>query len=335
MKRVLITGGTGCIGAAAAYSLTQQGADEIVIVSRSGDPSRLRLWFGDDPDPRIKMVRGDLSDTVTARGWIGELQPTHIIHLGAFQSPDCDSNPTRGMEINVGGTMHMLNAAAELCPRLERFVVASSGAVYGARNLYNGPTIKEADAKLPPNLYGIWKVASEHLARLFHEKSGIPTVCLRLNTTYGKGRDAGKTSAPTRAMKTIAASHVSGETKPFRMPYAGRENYHYVGDVGAHFATVALAPFSGYGAFNIRGRTVEVAEFLALIKAVAARMGLEAATDLGIADDAESALFACDLDDTAIQKAFAGLPATPFEQGIQLSLEAFVEMAKAGTLGDI
>ena len=159
--------------------------------------------------------------------------------------------------------------------------------------------IKETDPKLPPNLYGVWKVASEHLARLFHEKTGIPPVCLRLNTTYGKGRDAGKTAAPTRAMKTIAASHLSGETKPFRMPYAGRENYHYVGDVGAHFATVALAPFSGYGAFNIRGRTVEVAEFL---------------------------------DDAAIQEAFPGLPATPFEKGVQLSLEAFVEMAKAGTL---
>lgn len=332
MKRVLITGGTGCIGAATAYCLAERGAEQIVIVSRSGTTDRLKLWFGGEIDPRVSMLRGDVSDAVTSCGWINEVRPTHIVHLGAYQTPDCDAHPQRGMEINVGGTLHLLEAAAEICPNLERFVFASSGGVYGARALYPGPTVKETDPLIPPNLYGIWKVASEHLARLFHEKTGIPTVCLRINTTYGKGRDLGKTAAPTRAMKAVAAGHVRGEKIPFRMPYVGRENYHYVGDVGDHFATVALDPFSGYGAFNIRGQTVEVAEFLAHVKVVATEMGMAEAVDLAIAEDAEPALFVCDLDDTEIQKAFPGLPLTPFATGIRRSLEAFTELAERGLL---
>ncbi len=325
MSRILITGGTGCIGAATAWQLAQQDAGDILIASRSGDTARLRLWFGPDVESRVRLVRGDVSDAETVRRWMRELQPTHVIHLGAFQTPDCNAYPERGMAINVGGTMHLLDAVAEYCPGLERFVFASSGAVYGARKLYPGPTVKETDPLLPPNLYGVWKAASEHLCRLFHEKTGIPAVCLRLNTTYGKGRDAGKTAAPTRAMQTIADSRRSERTIPFRMPYQGRENYHFVEDVGSHFARAATAPFPGFGAFNIRGRTMAIADFLALIKDVAEEMGLAEFTDLDFAADAEEALFVYDLDDTRIQEAFPGLPLTPPETGIRRTIEAFLE----------
>lgn len=330
MKRVLVSGGTGCIGAATVHDLVSRGVEEIAVASRAGSLDTLQLWFGKELDPRVKMVRGDMSDPDTVRGWMRTYRPTHIIHLGGFQTPDCEANPSRGMEVNVGGTLHLLNAAAEADERIERFVFASSGAVYGPRSMYPGAAITETDPLAPPNLYGVWKVAGEHLARLFHEKTGIPTVCLRLNTTYGKGRDKGKTAAATTALKAIALGHARGETVPFRMPYYGRENYHYVADVASHFATCALDAFEGYGAFNIRGKTLRVDEFLQLVAAAAIAMG--DAVDLGIAPDATEAYFACDLDSTAIEAAFPSLPRTPLERGIQLSLEAFREMAAAGRL---
>ena len=47
MTRVLMTGGTGCIGAATAYALAERGVDQIVIASRSGSDTILRLCFGE------------------------------------------------------------------------------------------------------------------------------------------------------------------------------------------------------------------------------------------------------------------------------------------------
>lgn len=331
MNRVLLTGGTGCIGAAATHVLMSRDVDELVIATRSGSEGMLRLWFPDKLDPRIQLVKGDVSDGERIRDLVHTHQPSRIVHLSALQSPDCDASPLRGMEVNVGGTLNLLNAAANLGDRLERFVFASSAAVYGSRSLYPGETVREADQLAPPNLYGVWKMAGEQLARLFHEKTGVPTVCLRLNTTYGKGREKGKTAAPTAAMKAVALGYARAESVPFRMPYFGRENYHYVGDVGAHFASCALDPFEGFGAFNIRGKTVEVEEFLALIEKIAAGLGMLAAVDLGIAPGATRALFVCDLDDSAIQIAFPGLPRIPLENGIRLSLETFREAA--GTFG--
>ena len=332
MSKVLLTGGTGCIGAATTHVLTAHDVDEVIIATRSGSEGMLKLWFPEKLDPRITLVKGDVSDGDRIQEVVHTHQPDRIIHLSAFQSPDCYAYPVRGMDINVGGTLNLLNAAAGLGDRLKRFVFASSAAVYGPRSLYPAESVEETDPLAPPNLYGVWKVAGEHLARLFHEKTGVPTVCLRLNTTYGKGREKGKTSAPTAAMKAVALGHARGETVPFRMPYFGRENYHYVGDVGAHFAACALDPFAGFGAFNIRGKTVEVAKFLALIKQEAAALGMLAAVDLGIAPDATSALFVCDLDDSAIQAAFPGLPRTPLDIGIQRTLKTFGEMAGDGRL---
>ena len=235
-------------------------------MTRSGSAGMLRLWFPEQLDRRITLVKGDVADGESIRELISSHQPARIIHLSALQSPDCDADPIRGMEVNVGGTLNLLNAAADLGDRLERLVFASSAAVYGPRSLYPAATVAETEPSAPPNLYGVWKLAGENLARLFHEKTGVPTVCLRLNTTYGKGRDKGRTAAPTAAMKAVALGYAGGKAVPFRMPYFGRENYHYVADVGAHFAASALDAFAGFGAFNIRGKTVEVEEFLALVR---------------------------------------------------------------------
>ena len=188
-----------------------------------------------------------MSDYAEIERVLLEVDPTHIIHLGAYQSPDCSADHVGGMAINTGGTMALFDAAEKLT-NLKRFVFASSTAVYGMRSMYPQDIIDEDVVLAPPNHYGIWKLAGEHLARLFHDNTNVPTVCLRLNTTYGKGRDKGKTSAPTNALKAIAMGAEAGNVMPFAMPYQGRENYHFVEDVGACFAACTVQDYEGYGA---------------------------------------------------------------------------------------
>ncbi len=329
---VLVTGGTGCIGSATVHAALALGAERVVVASRSASPGLLRLWFGETLDPRIALVRGDVGEPRDVERLVREADPTHVVHLGALQTPDCESDHARGMQVNVGGTLHLLDACVAHAKRLTRFVFASSAAVYGLRARYLGPVVRESDPLAPVNLYGVWKLASEERVRLFHERHGIDAVSLRLNTTYGKGRDRGKTAGVTRAMKAIALGSVHGSPIPHRMAYGGRENYHFVADVGAAFARAALMPFTGHAAFNLRGTTIPVAEFLARIADVAASMGLARVGDLGIAPDAPANPFVCDLDDTAIVTAFPGMPRTSIDDGIRATLGAFVAMARAGAL---
>jgi len=336
MSIILITGGTGCIGAATVQQLVRHplGAEleRIVIVSRSGNTKLLHLWQGPELDPRLVMHQADVADAEGLQRLVRETHPTHIIHLGAWQSPACDANPTRGLQINVGGTLQLLRQVQESTATLERFVLASSAAVYGRRSFYPEATIPEFVPLAPPNLYGVWKLACEHLTRLFHEQTQVPTVCLRLNTTYGLGRNLGRTAAPTTAIKHVAAGAAEARVVPFRMPYAGRENYHYVEDVAVHFARCALDPFEGYGAFNIKGQTMAIKKYLANVARVAGQLGLADYCDLGIEPDAEENLFVCDLEDDLIDHSFPGMPRTPIEMGIRKSLERFMTLAQLGQL---
>jgi nucleoside-diphosphate-sugar epimerase len=308
--------------------------ERIVIATRSADPEPLKLWLGERLDPRIEFITLDLSDYEAVKTSVPAIRPTHIIHLGGFQSPDCSAFHRKGMEINVGGTMALMDVAESL-PNLERFVFASSAAVYGKRTQYPESVIREDVRLTPPNHYGIWKLAGEHLARLFHDATKVPTVCLRLNTTYGPGRDRGMTSAPTSAMKAIALGAFRKKCIPFAMPYQGLENYHYVEDVAEHFAACALLPFSGYETFNIKGQTLEVNEFLNIVKQQAEEAGFGEYADLSIAADAKPNLFSYDLCHLRIDATFAHLPLTGIAEGVKKSLCVFRRMAEEGRLVDI
>jgi len=332
MHKIFITGGTGCIGSVTIYKLLQSDeVGKITIATRSNNTEPLKLWLGEVLDPRLEFMTLDVSDYTEIERVLLEVNPTHIIHLGAYQSPDCSRDHIGGMEINTGGTMALFDAAEKL-PNLQRFVFASSAAVYGKRAMYPQEIITEDVPMAPPNHYGIWKLAGEHLAHLFYDNTKVPTVCLRLNTTYGKGRDKGKTSAPTNALKAIAMGVVAGELMPFEMPYQGRENYHFVEDVGSQFAAVTIQPFEGFGAFNIQGETIPIKSFLELAANVAKELDMGDYVDLSIVENAPPNLFVCDLNHTKIASTFSNLPLTAISEGIRKSLIEFKSMAEKGAL---
>ena len=332
MSRILITGGTGCIGAVTIYKLLQSSeVEKITVASRSVDARAIHLWTGREIDSRVEFIKLDISDYESVRKIVPNINPTAIIHLGGLQSPDCSANHIKGMDINVGGTVTLFDTAEKL-PELKRFVFASSGAVYGKRAIYPDAKIGEEVRLEPPNHYGIWKLAGEHLARLFHDNTGISAVCLRLNTTYGLGRDKGMTAAPTTAMKSVAFGAFNKKPSAFAMPYQGRENYHYVEDVGEHFAACTLQEFNGYGFFNIKGQTVEVKHFIDTVKHEAEQLGWGKYVNLSIADNAQPNMFSHDLNHDRISRTFDNLPLTMLGEGIRKSLLAFYKMAEKGEL---
>ncbi|MEM8954129.1 MAG: NAD(P)-dependent oxidoreductase [Verrucomicrobiota bacterium] len=304
-ERILVTGATGCIGRATVKWLRGRGYDDLVALTRSGSIEGM------------DGIRGDISEAGDVEAAMGKVAPARVIHLAGWQTPDCQANPFGGMAVNLRGTENVVRALAKQGAGVERFVFASSAAVYGSRDLYVGDTVREDAPCRPPHLYGIWKVAGEGMAQAFAMETGIATISLRLATTYGPGRDRGLTAAPTTAIKAIA----SGES--YAMPYFGREHYHYVSDVGAAFGMSATAPFSGYGVFNVRGTTVSVEEFLALLDAAAKEKGIGEGARAAIAEDAKAFPFVCELDDRAIVAAFPEMPLTSLRDGIRESMEVF------------
>jgi len=316
--RVLVTGSTGCIGSATVNWLLDNGVDEVVGFNRS-DP-------GPTKDSRHRNLQGDVTDQAALQEVLRQLCPSHVIHLAALQTPECRDHPFRGMEVNLVGTVNLCRACASLDKPLERFVFASSGGVFGPRSTYGSAGVQPNDPYLPHSLYGYWKIGGEGVAQAFHQETGVPTASLRLATTYGPGRDLGYTAAGTRALKAVALG------VPFAIPYKGSEHYHYVNDVGAGFGCAALHPFSGHEAFNLRGETRTVEQFLELLHETAGAFGIADQCKVHVASDAEETPFVYELNADSAVAAFPEMPLTNIKEGLRISLKYYLAAAEAGEL---
>ena len=139
----------------------------------------------------------------------------------------------------------------------------------------------------------------------------------------------------TPRAKAIALGAVRNEVMPFRIPYRGREQYHYVGDVGRHFTECTLRPFTGFGTLNIPGETCEVRDFISTLNSMAKEAGMEDFADVGIVDEAPRSMFACDLDPSAMGAAFPGIPVMSLRDGVRLALEELRDLAERGILTEL
>lgn len=321
MARILVTGSTGCIGSAAVDWLLTDGVEEVVGLNRSDPPAETN-------EPNLRFLQGDIAEDSRLREVLREVRPTHVLHLAALQTPECRDYPMRGLEVNLVGTANLFRACEELDPPLERFVFASSGAVYGPRSLYGPEGVLPDDPLQPFSLYGYWKIAGEGMAQAFHEATGTPVVSLRLATTYGPGRDQGFTAAGTHALKAVALG------VPFEIPYKGHEHYHFSRDVGAGFGCAVLRHFAGYGAFNLRGESLRIEEFLELLRQAAEDRGIADRFRVTISPTAEETPFVYDLNADSAVIAFPDMPLTALREGIAESLDFFLGAAETNQLSE-
>ena len=170
---------------------------------------------------------------------------THVVHLAALQVPFCKADPPRGSRVNVVGTVNVFEAVKRL--GLETTLAyASSAAVYDATG-----------AIRPTTLYGAFKLANEHTARVYEADDGIASIGLRPFVVYGPGRDQGLTADPTHAMRAAAAG------EPYRIGFGGRTELHYAADVARAFILAARRPPAGAAVYDIAGSPDHMADIVA------------------------------------------------------------------------
>src|SRR5581483_5356716 len=103
---VLITGGTGFIGAEVVRLLLDRGEQRPVVFHVSANTQRL----GDVLD-QIELVRGDLGNFNHILDVVKKVKPSVIYHLGATLSVPSEADPSSAIYTNAMGTFHVLEAA--------------------------------------------------------------------------------------------------------------------------------------------------------------------------------------------------------------------------------
>jgi UDP-glucose 4-epimerase len=107
-KIILITGGTGSFGNAAARRFLREGASEIRIFSRDENKQeQMRLAFDDD---RLKFFIGDIRDYESVYDAL--LNVDFVFHAAALkQVPSCEFYPMEAVKTNVLGAENVVRAS--------------------------------------------------------------------------------------------------------------------------------------------------------------------------------------------------------------------------------
>jgi threonine 3-dehydrogenase len=175
---ILITGGTGFIGAEVVRMLLAKGEQRPVVFHVSGSTQRL-----DDVADQIDLVRGDLADFSHALDAVKKVKPSVIYHLGAMLSVPCDADPAAAFHVNVMGTFHILEAARLF--DVPQVLFSSSISTYGLD--FEGEVIDDTTIQRPFLFYGATKLFGEHMGLFYKRRYGLDFRCVRYPSIVGPG----------------------------------------------------------------------------------------------------------------------------------------------------
>jgi len=174
---ILLTGGAGFVGLNVAEQLLQRGEEVLIFDLRA--PPR---FFS-----KAISIQGDVSNPETIAGIFERYSPKRVIHLSAITAgAERDARePRRIAEVNLIGTLNVLQEARN--SGVERFVHASTGALYGAAGIgVAEPLDEERHRPVPESMYGITKHAAERSCLRLAALWGLDVRIGRLAMAFGR-----------------------------------------------------------------------------------------------------------------------------------------------------
>jgi UDP-glucose 4-epimerase len=171
-KRVLVTGGAGFIGSHISRRLIKVNAEVVVLDNFSAGKKNK---FPEE----CTIVEADIRDS-KALERIG-----YVDYIFSFGAPSSvilfNREPVACVEMTVSGFLGIVEWAVKIGSK--KIIYPTSGSVYGSAPV---PQSETAEV-LPMNLYGIAKLACEHIARIYSHR--MPAVGLRIFAGYGPGEE--------------------------------------------------------------------------------------------------------------------------------------------------
>jgi len=342
---VLVTGGAGFLGSAAARRLADAGHEVVSL-----DVLREEVHGpGPSPDPShpSRLVVGDVTDAGAVRTLVDRLQPEVVLHLAAETSTARSmSHASTSAYTNVIGTARLLDALQDN-RRLRHLVLASSRAVYGEGRWRSGnhyffpgprrreqleagrwdpdvpslspavPAASSAGTTLPSpsSVYGATKLAQEHLCAAWAAGNDVALTVLRIHNAFGPGQTP--RNPYTGVLATFARRALAGEAiKVFEDGGIVRD-FVYVDDVVDALAAAVQQPPGSTRTLDIGSS--EAYSLLAVAHLLARRCGAPQPVVTGGFRPGDVRAAICDITQATIELGY--VPRWSLERGVPRLLE--------------
>lgn len=177
--KFLVTGGAGFIGSNIAEELLKRGNSVRVLDNFStGRRENIKDFLND-----LELIEGDICNYDAVVKSVKGIEV--ILHQAALPSvPRSIIDPIKSNEVNVNGTLNILNAAKD--NGVKRVVFASSSSIYG-----DTPELPKHEGMIPNPLspYAVSKLTGEKYCNVFSKIYGLETTALRYFNVFGPRQD--------------------------------------------------------------------------------------------------------------------------------------------------
>ncbi len=239
--RIVITGGAGFIGSHIVEHYCRN--HEVVVIDnlRTGYKKNVEKF-------NIKFVKGSVENYNLVYTSLSGAD--YVFHLAALVSvPESIKNPVLTENINVIGTLNILNAAVK--QKVKKVIFISSAAIYG-----NNPIIRKKEDMLPEprSPYAITKLSGEYYCNMYKENYGLKTSVVRFFNVFGPRQD------PTSQYAAVIPIFTSNAINRTALKIFGdgkqTRDFIYVKDV---VTAISLVADKGIGVYNIGlGKSVTI-----------------------------------------------------------------------------
>jgi dTDP-glucose 4,6-dehydratase len=188
VKRLLVTGGAGFIGANFChYWSATHPHDRLVVLDALTYAGNLASIAELIQAQRARFVHGDITDRDRVAALMGEEHVDTVVNFAAESHVDRSiADPQSFLRTNVMGTHALLDAARGTWAGKEgcRFHHVSTDEVYGSLGPRD-PAFTETTPYAPNSPYSASKAAADHIVRAYAHTYGLPCTISNCSNNYG------------------------------------------------------------------------------------------------------------------------------------------------------
>ncbi len=180
MRKLLVTGGAGFIGANFVRHVVEHTDDRVVVLDKmtyAASPEAL----ADLPEDRVRTVVGDVADQALVEDLVPQVDV--VVHFAAESHNDNSlRDPWPFVQTNIVGTAVLLEAVRRHDVRLHH---VSTDEVYGDLELDEPRRFEEGSPYRPSSPYSASKAAADHLVRAWVRSMGVRATLSNCSNNYG------------------------------------------------------------------------------------------------------------------------------------------------------
>ncbi|MDD5193315.1 MAG: GDP-mannose 4,6-dehydratase [Candidatus Nanoarchaeia archaeon] len=255
--KIMITGGAGFIGSNLAKELAEEG-HEVIVIDDFSYGSMLNL--DNNGESRVEIHNISICDEKILEIMKGV---DYVYHFAAISClPICLSQPAYTTNVNVAGTLNILEAAR--LNNIKRVIFASSSAVYENNEKF---PLKEEDDVNPFSIYGVQKYSGELFCKAYRKLYGMDIVILRFFNVYGPNQDYTRQKPPV--MSSFIRELIKGKGPIIYGTGEQKRDFIFIGDVTALNKKLIEKESAKNETFNVgSGKTYSVNEIYTAIERI-------------------------------------------------------------------